>query len=80
MPEPNPDHIADEELRRDQRVYRALKRKGMTETQVFQLFRFVRGGGGYTAADYRRYQARLLEYGADADVRIRILPKDRVAG
>jgi hypothetical protein len=73
MPEP----IANDELHRDQRVYRNLKRRGLTEFQSIALFKLARGGGRYTAINYRRYQARLLELGAEANVMVRILARDK---
>lgn len=73
MPEP----IADDELHRDHRVYRNLKRRGLTEFQSLILFKLARGGGRCRAIDYRRYQARLLELGAEANVMTRILTRDK---
>lgn len=77
MHEESPNRLTDEELRRDQRVYRTLKRKGMTEDQRARLFGLVRCSKGYTAAAYRRYQSKLIYYGRDAGIRTTVLPKDR---
>jgi hypothetical protein len=77
MQEAKSSPIADDELHRDQRVYRNLKRKDMTEGQKAGLSKLVRGGGKYRASDYRRYQARLLELGAEANIMTRILARDK---
>ncbi len=54
--------IGDDELRRDQRVYRALKKAGLDDNDRARLFQLARGGHKktYSRADYARYQAKLM--------------------
>jgi len=56
------DPIPEAELKRDQRVYKALKRHGLTDDQKRELFGLARGRHrSYTRADYGRFQRRLLK-------------------
>lgn len=72
------DPIPEAELKRDVRVFKALKRYGLTDAEKRELFALARGPARtYTAADYRRFQRRLLELAtATTHIRTAIQPGD----
>jgi hypothetical protein len=76
------DPIPEAELRRDARVFKALKRHKLSEDERHKLFALARGPERtYTREDYRRYQARLLELAAaNRHIRTAIRPGDEGQG
>jgi hypothetical protein len=75
-PAPAPDSIDPDELRRDQRVFRALRRHGLGDDTKRALFAAARGHGRtYMRKDYDRFQRRLLALAEKAGVSINIYRK-----